>query len=188
MLNTGLILRLCVELARDGLPLLETQSPELAVHIWHVLAASLIHSSRHSGHQSLWLLDFGQKTINASELTETPNALREVSKINCRLQTHMVDCYAQVMCVRCAFSETCSQGIVYTPVALLIEIRNYSIAQCYGSTHSSNVPTVEPPHPQINAARYTLGRMRRSVYPPGSAARLGEENAVSCFICRISSR
>ena len=137
MLNTGLILRLCVELARDGLPLLETQSPELAVHIWHVLAASLIHSGKHGGHQSLWLLDFGQKTINASKLTETPNALREVSKISCRLQIHMMDYHAQAMCIICAFSETCSQGTVYTPVALLNEIRNHtSIAQCYGPANS----------------------------------------------------
>jgi hypothetical protein len=165
--NIGLLLRLCVELAR------ETQSPELAARIRHVLATSLIHSGKHSGHQSLWLLDFSHKTINASKLTETPNALREVSKISCRLQTHMmVMYYAQAMCIKCGFSEKCSQGIVYMPVALLNEIRNHSIAQCYGPPHSSIVPTAKPPHPQINAARYTMGQMRRHDYPSGSAARL----------------
>jgi hypothetical protein len=55
-------------------------------------------------------------------------------------KTHMMDYHAQVMCIGCAFSKTCSQGIVHTPVALrlLVDLfnvsRDYSIAQYYGAS------------------------------------------------------
>ena len=61
---------------------------------------------KHGGHQFLWLLDFSHKTINASKLTDTPNAFREVSKISCQLQMQIMDCHAHEMCfLRDMFAE-----------------------------------------------------------------------------------